>query len=88
MAGFCQRQYHPYAQGLLAAVPVPDPRQKQILHDPQKTAASVAQPPEGCPYYPLCPHPEDRCAHVRPELVEVAPEHFVACWATPRPPSV
>lgn len=71
---------HPYTRALLAAVPRPDPR-----HPPAETGMlpgelpSAIDPPSGCRFRPRCPRAEERCARVRPELRQIAPEHLVAC---------
>ena len=83
MSRFCRHQYHPYSQGLLAAVPVPDPGRQQIPHYRATENTNATALPRGCMYQPRCPHPVERCQRERPELVEIAPEHFVACWSPP-----
>jgi oligopeptide transport system ATP-binding protein len=72
---------HPYTQALLSAVPIPDPhktraRTRVILEgDPP----SPADPPEGCHFHPRCPHGKERCKTESPVLLEVKPNHWVAC---------
>lgn len=52
---------HPYTQGLVAAVPSPDPErdpvQAQVLGD----VPSPANPPGGCRFHTRCPKVFDRC---------------------------
>lgn len=72
---------HPYTQALLSAVPVPDPsveenRQRIIL---KGDLPSPANPPQGCNFNTRCPVVVDVCYDVEPELIEVLPEHWVAC---------
>ncbi len=70
---------HPYTRALLSAIPVPDPdarRERLPLTGEIPTAIS---PPSGCRFRTRCPLAEPRCAEVVPELVEVGPDHFVAC---------
>ncbi len=72
---------HPYTQALLSAVPVPDPkveekRQRIIL---KGDVPSPINPPKGCNFNTRCPVSVDVCYDQDPELIEVLPEHWVAC---------
>jgi oligopeptide/dipeptide ABC transporter ATP-binding protein len=63
-------------------VPIPDPRatrarQRVILEgDPP----SPANPPSGCRFNPRCALATEQCKVEVPELRELKPGHFVACW--------
>ena len=66
---------HPYTEALLSSVPRPDPRRNMrniLLSDP-------ANPPSGCYFHHRCRYAEQICEVKEPHLVEVAPEHYVAC---------
>lgn len=72
---------HPYTQALLSAVPVPDPeveanRQRIIL---KGELPSPANPPIGCNFNTRCPVAVDVCYDLDPELLEIQPDHWVAC---------
>ena len=83
---------HPYTRLLLAAIPIPDPRQRGRRIQAAANAAgddAVPSPinlPPGCPFHPRCPlyqllgRPESCRAQV-PELVplESNPRHIVRC---------
>lgn len=76
---------HPYTRALMAAVPEPDPanrwRERPALpgEPPRPT-----QVPSGCPFHPRCPeYMPGTCEEASPELVEVEPNHFVACFLYP-----
>lgn len=78
-ATLAERPRHPYTQGLLKAFP--------SLHGDMSERASIggappslANPPSGCRFHPRCPLATDRCRTARPELLEIAPDHLVACW--------
>ena len=71
----------PYSQALLSAVPIPDPdlesqKQRIIL---QGDVPSPINLPDGCPFVGRCSRACDKCHSDKPQLVEVEPNHFVAC---------
>jgi peptide/nickel transport system ATP-binding protein len=71
---------HPYTRMLLAALPevgvrFADRRLEGIPGSPP----SLLNPPTGCRFRDRCPLAMAKCAE-QPPFVEVAPDHFVACW--------
>ncbi|MEM1520998.1 MAG: ABC transporter ATP-binding protein [Candidatus Korarchaeum sp.] len=74
-----EKQMHPYAQALLSAKPIPDPtvKRKRILL--QGDVPSPVNPPQGCRFHPRCFRRFEPCDKVEPPLVEVEPDHWVAC---------
>lgn len=72
---------HPYTQALLRAIPIPDPDAKRKVA--QRLGGDVPNPmapPAGCRFHTRCPQAIERCGAEEPELVEVSPDHFVACF--------
>jgi oligopeptide transport system ATP-binding protein len=72
---------HPYSQGLLAAVPIPDPK-KENDKTHEIISGDIPSPinkPKGCPFNTRCPKACDICRQEVPALREVRPEHYVAC---------
>jgi peptide/nickel transport system ATP-binding protein len=73
---------HPYTQGLLAAVPVPDPavergRRRAAMRGDLPDPAS---PPRGCRFNTRCPLAFERCFVEEPPLVRLADGHRAACF--------
>lgn len=74
------RPLHPYTQALISAIPIPDP--KVSSKDRVKLEGEIPSPihaPKGCKFSTRCRYCGDKCKECRPELREVAENHFVAC---------
>ena len=71
---------HPYTKALLAAIPVPDPKErytrKIMLKGP---APSPLNRPKGCVLSDRCPFAEPICKKEEPLLNEISPNREVAC---------
>ncbi len=79
------RPLHPYTQALLSAIPIPDPelhRERLILSG---DVPSPAAPPSGCRFHTRCPAVMPVCSKADPPLIEVRPDHRVACHLYPPP---
>ncbi len=70
---------HPYTEALLSAVPKPDPRLRSQRIILEGEVADPANPPSGCYFHPRCSYAVDRCMSETPQLVDIAPNHQVAC---------
>ena len=71
---------HPYTQALLSAVPVPNPRRKSERTVLPGDVPSPIDPPSGCRFHPRCLYARGICDQQKPELREVRPQHFAACF--------
>ena len=71
---------HPYTQALLSAIPVPSihNQRKRILSKGEIT--SPVDPKPGCRFASRCPYASSRCHSEEPQLKEIAPGHFNACF--------
>ncbi|MBI3654165.1 MAG: dipeptide ABC transporter ATP-binding protein [Acidobacteria bacterium] len=70
---------HPYTRALLSAIPKPEPDEKRNRLKLTGEIPTPINPPSGCRFRTRCAMAEGRCAEVEQQLVEVSPDHFVAC---------
>ncbi len=70
---------HPYTKALIQAVPIPDPKAKNIKIALPGEVPSPINPPSGCRFHPRCPRGKPICREKKPELLIVNPNHSVAC---------
>jgi oligopeptide/dipeptide ABC transporter ATP-binding protein len=72
---------HPYTSALLAAIPIPDPRENRrrerivVSGEPP----NPINPPSGCVFHPRCPRATQVCREVEPPLVSYPNGHLAAC---------
>jgi len=69
---------HPYTKGLIASIP--RLRGKKELYWISGQPPDLVNPPQGCRFNPRCPFTKDLCRKEEPPMIEVEPNHFVACW--------
>jgi peptide/nickel transport system ATP-binding protein len=70
---------HPYTTGLMAAIPVPNPKAKKKETIPIGEIPSPINPPSGCHFHPRCSQAFELCTVEEPELREAKKNHWVAC---------
>ncbi|NED94485.1 ABC transporter ATP-binding protein [Phytoactinopolyspora alkaliphila] len=81
-ADLYRQPHHPYAETLMRAVPVPDPRLRgsRNLPDVPDDVLDPANPPPGCPFHTRCPHRRDNhCDDEVPQLRSTGPNRHTAC---------
>jgi len=72
---------HPYTEALLSAVPIEDPRKRNIKREILLgEVPSPVDPPPGCRFAARCKLANERCFKEDPVLEERKPGHWVACW--------
>ena len=77
------RPLHPYARGLIAAVPDLDHPERRPLGIPGSIPGLIT-PPKGCRFHPRCPAATALCRSEKPLVREILPGRRVACHhATP-----
>ena len=77
-----ERPLHPYTRGLLSAI-----HEIGDISEPKEIAGFVPNlihPPTGCRFHPRCSYAEEQCTSQVPKLVEVEPDHMVACFPIQR----
>lgn len=73
------RQYHPYTQALLSAIPTIDLSRRNRERTALKgEVTSPINPAPGCRFAPRCPYATQVCQS-ECSLKEISPGHFVAC---------
>jgi peptide/nickel transport system ATP-binding protein len=77
-----KKPVHPYTATLLAAVPVPDPKYRRTHPIPKGEIPSPINPPPGCRFHPRCLSAKSMCSEHEPNLIDVGPDHQVACFVT------
>ena len=70
---------HPYTIGLLNSLPSLSSSKKERLEPIKGAVPDPFEIPQGCGFRPRCHRAMEVCGIDRPDLVEAAPNHFVAC---------
>jgi peptide/nickel transport system ATP-binding protein/oligopeptide transport system ATP-binding protein len=74
---------HPYTQGLLKSIPTLGERAihgRRQLQEITGIVPSLYDLPDGCRFYPRCPHAMGICNQSVPELSDVGDAHSVRCF--------
>ncbi len=72
-----EKPLHPYTELLIASLP--SPTEKKTRKAIPGLPPLLLDPPSGCRFNPRCPFVMDICSKEVPPLVEVQPDHLVAC---------
>lgn len=70
---------HPYTQALLSAIPVPDIHTEMNRIVLKGEVTSPIEPKPICRFAARCPYASEKCLNSEPELIEVSPDHWLAC---------
>ncbi|MFC1951289.1 ABC transporter ATP-binding protein [Chloroflexota bacterium] len=71
---------HPYSQLLLEAIPPLHPDPKWASNILEGEVPHFIEPPSGCRFHPRCRYAKNICKVEEPDLKEVVPGHYVACY--------
>lgn len=77
VASAFQKPLHPYTQILIASIP--SIKERKPLKVVEGITHDLRKPPPGCIFQFRCPFAMDICRSVVPPMIEMDPEHFVAC---------
>ena len=71
---------HPYTVGLIGSLPRVDDQGHHRLISIDGLPPVLYEKPTYCPFAPRCRYAIERCWKENPPLVEVTPQHWVACF--------
>ena len=74
---------HPYTKALLSAIPVPNIHAQQKRISLKGEISSPIDPPDECRFKKRCMACTEACEGSCPKLIELTPNHFVACHLYP-----
>lgn len=69
---------HPYTDGLMRSIPKLESRER--LYNIKGLVPNMLDLPKGCRFCQRCEYSKARCFEEEPELVKIAPGHFVRCF--------
>lgn len=72
-----EKPLHPYTQLLIDSIP--SIREKKPLKVTEGLTHDLRNPPVGCCFQLRCPACNQHCFEVQPAMLQVSPDHFVAC---------
>jgi peptide/nickel transport system ATP-binding protein len=70
---------HPYTRALMAEIGRVEPKKRSFV-PVRGEIPSPLSPPAGCHFHPRCPYAMDKCRQIAPELEEIAPGRWSACY--------
>ncbi len=80
MEDVIQQPQHPYTKALVSNIPIPDPTiERERIMLPGETPTPIDLPP-GCRFQPRCQEYGVHCKPEEPQLQEISPGHWVACY--------
>ena len=77
---FFEHPVHPYARGLIGAIPHVTGKEQERLYAIPGAAPALSDMPVGCRFHDRCPFCGEECASLSPPLSERAERHYVRCW--------
>lgn len=79
---FYSNPLHPYTKALLSAIPIADPdeQRKRVQIELEGDVPSPINMKPGCRFVDRCPYGDDTCRGRDPEMEEILPGQYVACF--------
>lgn len=78
VADVVKRPRHPYAAGLMGAIPSLEADVERLTQIPG-SMPRLAAIPTGCAFHPRCERAFEPCARLRPDPIALGPDHAAAC---------
>ncbi len=81
-ADFFEHPAHPYTRMLISSVPVISDEDERLKPKKVQSTGEIPSPvniPTGCSFHPRCPERSGICMETDPQMVLVAPDHYVRC---------
>ena len=72
--------FHPYTEALMSAAPPSHPSGKRERIMLEGDVPSPRNVPSGCSFHPRCRYRNERCNQTIPDLEEIEPDRWVACY--------
>jgi oligopeptide/dipeptide ABC transporter ATP-binding protein len=70
---------HPYTVALMKSLPKLETRVERLFAIGGQPP-SLLNLPEGCAFYPRCPHADEKCRQQYPPQMHVGEAHYASCW--------
>ena len=74
-----ERPLHPYTQGLLKSIPIPEESRPERLHTIKGNVPTLEKRPKGCVFSTRCPYATKLCMEKKPELISDNSNQKVKC---------
>ena len=82
MDSIVKKPLHPYTKMMISAIPHTNPKERWTERFEMKVtgiAETLKESERGCILFERCPQATEDCKIMKPSLVEVEKNHYVAC---------
>ncbi len=71
---------HPYSEGLISSIPIPDPKQRRLQANLEGEIQIPINPPPFCRFAGRCKISTEKCLQEQPEMQLLTKRHSVRCF--------